>query len=416
MSTVSTIKREAQFLARERGFLGWMLVVVSLSSFAVWSGLTEVNYQHQTIERLLVADEQDRAAELAKQDDWGSAAYYSFHFTYAPPSDFAFAALGQRQALPWKHRLRMLALEGQIYEHDAGNPELALIGRFDFAFFAAFVLPLILIFLLHDLKARERVAGRFDLLNATSSDGSLWRWRAALKTSGVLVAGLLPLAVAGMLGGATAATLLTAMALVAVYVLFWALVCVWLAGWERTAPVILSTLVGVWILLGTVVPTGSRMIIDELVPIPSGADILMTQREAVNDAWDLPVAETIEPFVARHPEWTGYVHTGDGFDWPWYYAFQQVGDQKTEQLAALYQQGRLERDRLAGLVAIAAPPALLERLLQRLASTDMRAAVAYENRVRAFHGELRAFFYPMLFQQVPYDPQKLSDLPRYDAG
>ena len=33
-----------------------------------------------------------------------------------------------------KHRIRALALEGQIYERDTGNPVLALTGRFDFAF------------------------------------------------------------------------------------------------------------------------------------------------------------------------------------------------------------------------------------------------------------------------------------------
>ena len=67
-----------------------------------------------------------------------------------PPSALAFAARGVRDDLPWKHRIRMLALEGQIYETDAGNPELSRIGKLDFAFVAAFLLPLLLILLLHD--------------------------------------------------------------------------------------------------------------------------------------------------------------------------------------------------------------------------------------------------------------------------
>ena len=395
MRAAVILKREFGFLSRDRSVLMWMAVVFCLSSVAVWSGMSEIRHQQSTIERLLAADQQDRLAELSKQSDWGSAAYYSFHLTYLPPSDFAFAALGQRDVLPWKHRLRMLALEGQIYEHDAGNPELALVGRFDFAFFTAFVLPLILIFLLHDLKSTERVAGRFNLLNATvGSDTPLWWWRGAVVACCVLIACVLPLALGGMAGGTDLVTLFIAMAWVAVYVLFWSIVCVLFAGWERSGAVILSALVGVWIFFGTLLPTGSRMIIDQVVPMPSGADILMTQREAVNDAWDLPVNATMEPFVARHPEWQGFVYTGEGFNWPWYYAFQQVGDQKTEQLALAYRQGRLERDALAGWVSLLAPPALLERQLQRLAFTDLRSAIVYEDEVRSFHGELRAFFYP----------------------
>jgi ABC-2 type transport system permease protein len=33
----------------------------------------------------------------------------------------------------------------------------------------------------------------------------------------------------------------------------------------------------------------------------------MTQREAVNDAWDLPKAATMDAFVERHPQWAAYM-------------------------------------------------------------------------------------------------------------
>ena len=49
-----------------------------------------------------------------------------------------------------------------------------------------------------------------------------------------------------------------------------------------------------------VFPSISRPIIENLVSIPSGADIQMTQREAVNDAWDLPKEATMDAFVGRH--------------------------------------------------------------------------------------------------------------------
>ena len=392
------------------------MVVLFFSSFAVWSGLVEVRQQHESIAFLLDADQQHRSAEFSKQSDWGSAAYYSFHLTYDPPSDFAFAAMGQRDASSWKHRLRMLALEGQIYEHDPGNPELALIGRFDFAFFAAFVLPLILIFVLHDLQASERSAGRFDLLVASAGDaGSLWWRRALIRSVSILLATIVPLLLGAALSGTALSTVLGGVALVAAYVLFWTLVCLWFASWKRSAPVILASLIGLWILVSTVLPAGSRAIIDRVVPIPASSEILMTQREAVNDAWDLPVEATMRPFTERHPEWAGYTHTGDGFDWGWYYAFQQVGDQSAERLSEAYTTGRLERDRLAGLFAIVAPPALLERLLQQLAGTDTRSVLAYEDRVRNFHAELRAFYYPGLFGEDSFDPALQTNLPEFSV-
>jgi len=408
------LRREAAFVARDRAVRAWWLVVLGLSVLAVMAGLQEVRQQHATIARLAEADRADRLAVLAVQKDWGSAAYHGFHLTADPPSDFAFAALGRRDDLAWKHRVRMLALEGQIHERDAGHPVLALIGRFDFAFLAAFVLPLVLIMLLHDLHSAERVAGRHALLVATAGRASrLWPLRAGLRAGGVFIAAAVPLAVAAVVAGTPATTLAMACALLLVYLLAWTAACAGLAAWAQAGDVILAALVALWILLAVVVPAAGRIAIDRAVPLPSGADIMLTQREAVNDAWDLPKAATMAAFVQRHPQWAAQAHVERPFEWKWYYAFQQVGDQQAEALSQAYTDGRIARDRLAGRLAWVAPPVLLERRLQALAQTDLQASLAYEARVRAFHGALRHHHYPMLFHGQAFDPSDLAALPQF---
>lgn len=415
--TWSAVCRESALLARDRSVWAWWLVVLCLSVFAVSAGLVEVGHQRAAIARLLEADRADRVAVLKAQKDWGSAAYYSFHLTFDPPSDVAFAAQGRRDDVAWKHRVRMLALEGQIHERDAGHPEMALIGRFDFAFLAAFVLPLVLIVLLHDLRASERTAGRHDLLVATAGHSArLWPLRAGLRAGGVFVCATLPLLVAASLSGAAATTLLAVCALLLVYVLFWTGVCAAVAAWQQTGEVILATLVALWLLLGIIIPAAGRMAIDRAVPVPSGAAIIMTQREAVNDAWDLPKATTMAAFIERNPQWAAYTAVERPFEWKWYFAFQQVGDQKAQALSQAYTAGRVQRDRLAGWVAVIAPPVMLQRSLQALARTDLHASLAYEARVRAFHASLRDFFYPKLFRDEVFDPAKLEAMPRFSAG
>jgi ABC-2 type transport system permease protein len=409
-------RREAVFVARDRTVWAWWLVVLALAVLAVGAGLREVQQQRATIARLVAADTADRTAVQQGQKDWGGAAYYSFHLTWDAPSDFAFAALGRRDDTAWKHRVRMLALEGQIHERDAGHPVLALVGRFDFAFFAAFVLPLVLIVLLHDLQASERSAGRHDLLVATAGHpAALWRWRVAWRAVGVFGAAALPLGVAGALAGTPPATLLLAGAALAAYVAGWTVVCAALAAWRRPAEIILAALVALWLVCAVVVPAAGRLAIDCALPLPAGADIVMTQREAVNDAWDLPKATTMTAFVERHPQWAAHAQVERPFEWKWYYAFQQVGDQRAEALSSAYTAGRLTRDRWAGRLAWLAPPVLLERTLQSLAHTDLRAALAYEARVRAFHAELRAFYYPRLFRAEAFDGAELTGLPRFDG-
>ena len=412
----AAFRREAGFLARDRAVWAWWLVVLALSVLAVVAGLSEVQQQRTTITRLVEADRSDRSAVLQAQKDWGGAAYYSFHLTASPPSDFAFAALGRRDDDAWKHRVRMLALEGQIHERDAGHPVLALVGRFDFAFLAAFVLPLVLIVLLHDLRASERVAGRHDLLVATAGrGGGLWHLRAGLRAGGVFVAASLPLLAAGAWAGAALPTLLAASGVLAAYLLFWTVLAATLAAWRQTGEVILATAVALWLVLGVIIPAAGRMAIDRAVTMPSGADIIMTQREAVNDAWDLPKATTMAAFVERHPQWAAHSAVVRPFEWKWYFAFQQVGDQKAQALSEATIAGRRQRDRLAGLLAWLAPPVLLERLLQTLAGTDVQASLAYEAQVRAFHAALRNFYYSKLFLDLPFEPAALQGLPQFSA-
>jgi ABC-2 type transport system permease protein len=39
--------------------------------------------------------------------------------------------------------------------------------------------------------------------------------------------------------------------------------------------------------------------------------------------------------------------------------------------------------------------------------------MAYEERVRQFHGELRAYYYPKLFPDEPFDRSALAELPNF---
>lgn len=414
MSVPTVFLCELLFTSRDRTLWLWMALIVCLASVSIGFGLAEVNRQHVTLQKLTVADQQDRLAASQKFTDWGGAAYYSFHLTFDSPSDFAFAAMGQRDEQSWKHRIRMLALEGQIYERDAGNPSVALIGRFDFSFFAAFIFPLILIMLLYDVRASELTAGRYNLLEATVGQSNvLWTSRTGIRAGAAFLCLLIPLLFAGLFAGTSFKTLVLATLALFAFTLFWTTLCYVLSAWRKSSSVTLMSLLAIWLFTTVILPAGGKLMVDRLIPLPSGADILMLQRETVNDAWDLPREVTMDVFFERHPEWSDYKQIKGPFEWPWYYAFQQVGDQTTEALTTAYKDGRLKRDNLAAWVSLLAPSSLLERSLQSLAHTDLSASIHYENRVRAYHAKLRAFYYPKLFRNEPFDMSALDHIPRY---
>ena len=409
--------REIRFLSSDRAALLWLGIALLIAALSVVLGLREIASQRTDLNELIEIDRAEREVVTGQYRDWGNAAYYTFHLTYDPPSDFAFAALGQRDTSPWKHHIRALALEGQIYETDAENPDFALIGRFDFAFAANLLAPLLLILLLHDLRSAERTAGRFELLSATAAvRGSPWFARAVLRVGALMLCLIAPLWAGGLLAGTGASDLALASLVVVLHIAFWWGVCAVVDRFGRSSPVNLTVLIGAWLALAVIVPAAIKLSVDAAVPLPDGGDILLTQREAVNDAWDLPKSDTMEPFVERYPEWADYTEVSQTFEWKWYYAFQQVGDQTVEPLSLAYREGRIGRDRLAGMYAWLSPPALAERALQAVAGTNLAASLAYEQQVRDFHAALRNYYYPGLFRDEVFSDESLGQRPEFRAA
>ncbi|MEP4051081.1 MAG: DUF3526 domain-containing protein [Litorimonas sp.] len=397
--------RELRFMLRDKAVWVWLFLAFLFSVLAVTLGMNEISQQRTEIAELKQLDQVEREVVLSQQSDWGSAAYYTFHLTYDAPSDFAFAAIGQRDVSPWKHRIRMLALEGQIYETDANNPDFALIGRFDFAFVATLIAPLLVILLLFDLRSGEQAAGRLRLIEASAASvRRLWWGRAGLRVGALALALCLPLLVGSLLSGAAFTTLLACMVAVCVYLLFWMALTLWLTRATQTGAYNLTIMLGIWLFVCAFIPAGLTQVINKSVPLPDGGEIVLTQREAVNDAWDLPKEETYAPFLERHPDWADYTGwDSDAFEWKWYYAFQQVGDQTAEPLSVAYREGRQKRDALAGLVSLISPATLMQRKLERFAHTDMKSAMAYEKEVRNFHARLRSWYYPRMFKSEDFD-------------
>lgn len=411
---MTPLRAEVWLLRRDRAALFWLAVMALLSVIAVAGGLEEVAEQRATIERLQASDAAERTRVAKEQTDWGGLAYYSFHLTFDPPSDFAFAALGQRDVASWKHRIRLLALEGQIYETDADNPALALVGRLDFAFVASMLLPLFVFFLLHGIRSEERAAGRWRLLVATARQSApLWRRRALVRLVPLLACLLGPLVVGAAVESASIWIVALACLAIVAHALVWAWVTDQVSRRVETGAVALTVLVGIWMAVAVVIPAGTRTLIESALPVPQGANILLAQREAVNGAWDLPKAATMEPFLERHPELTPHSQVSRPFEWKWYYAFQQVGDQRVEQTSLAYRFARTRRDDLAGWCSSLSPPALVERSLQRLARTDPAASRAYEQTVRDFHAALRRYYYPKIFRQDPVDAALVAQRPEF---
>jgi len=408
---------ELRLILRARLALFALVLLPALSVAGITAGWAEVDRQRAAIAAIAKPQTDDTAAIAAwvdKTKDPGSAGYYSFHPTWDSPSPLAFAALGMRDVSPYILRVRALGLEAQIYDGDIFNPELALPGRFDFAFVLVFLTPLFVIALFHDLASGEREAGRARMLQAMPGSRRLWLRRGSLRFA-LLFLGLgLPFAIAATLSGAPAGATLIILVAVAAYLLFWIALTVLIArlGWSSVANA--ATLAACWLVLVLVLPTLANVMINRAIPVDQGAEIALAQREMVNRAWDIPREETMRRFYASHPDWADSPPLPPEFHYKWYFAFHQVGDESVAKQVHAYRAGLEARDRAARTLGWALPSVGMQALLSRLAQTDLKAQFAYQDRIRAFHQRLRIFYYGYLFHDRPFGKSDFERAPRFE--
>lgn len=410
-------KHELRLLLRARLSVIALALLALLSVAAVASGMAEVSRQRAAIAAIPAAQAEDIAAVADYVDrtkDAGSAAYYSFHPTWDAPSPLAFAALGMRDVSPYILRVRALGLEAQIYDGDTFNPELALPGRFDFAFVLVFLAPLFVIAMFHDLVSGEREAGRLRTLTALPRGGSeLMRRRTLLRLALLWTVLAVPFTLAAIVSGVGAGAIVLILAVMVAYLLFWIGLAALVGRLRWSSVANAATLAACWLVLVLVAPTLAHVAINRAVPVDQGAEIALAQRERVNHAWDIPREETMQRFYASHPRWAGSAPLGPEFHYKWYLAFHQNGDESVAPQVRAYRQGLERRDAAARALGWALPSVGVQALLTRLAETDLTAQLAYQDRIRDFHRRLREFYYAYLFTDRPFGKQDFARAPAF---
>ena len=413
---MTLLGHELRLLARQRLTVVALGLLAGLTIAAIAAGMTEVARQRAAIAAIPAAQAEDIGAVAAWIDvtkDAGSAAYYSFHPTWDTPAPLAFAALGMRDVSPHILRVRALGLEAQIWDGDTFNPELALPGRFDFAFVLVFLAPLFVIALFHDLRSGEREAGRERMLDALPGGRALWRRRTGLRLALLWSVLAVPFTVAAVIEGVSPGTILIVLSVTAAYLLFWIAVAALIDRLRLSSVANAATLAAGWLVLVLIVPTLANVAVNAALPVNQGAEIAMAQREAVNRAWDIPREETMRRFYARHPEWADSAPLGPAFHYKWYFAFHQNGDESVADRVRAYRAGLEKRDAAGRALGWVLPSVGVQALLTRLARTDLSAQLAYQDRIRAFHRELRTFYYGYLFRDRPFAKADFARAPRF---
>jgi ABC-2 type transport system permease protein len=385
---------------------------------ALWTGERRLARHHAEIAGLpahYAAQMAGIAKQFSPEGEAGYVAYYTFFPTLHPLAPLAGLAVGVRDIVPNVTWVRLLGLEGQLYEADLGNPALQALGNFDFAFVLCALAPLALLVLAHDALTRERESGRFPLLLAQGgSAGPLLAARVTIRT---LAVGLTCTLVFGLacarLHIPLTAEALGWLAATWSHLAAWAGLTAWIAAATRTPTASLAGALTLWIAQVVLLPALLNLSLATALPVREGLELTVRQRQESHAAWDKPRAETMEKFFVHNPDWSGTPPVTGRFAWKWYYAMQQTGDESVAAASAAYRENLRARQRITARLAWLAPAAYAQLLFSQRAGSDLDAHLAYLDRVRAFHAELRAYFYPMVFADRNLTPADYAAFPHF---
>ncbi len=181
------------------------------------------------------------------------------------------------------------------------------------------------------------------------------------------------------------------------YVLVWVAASAALSALKRSSGFTLLALFVLWVVWTVLGPSLVNATARVRFQLPEALELTVLQRQGFHSAWDEPLPDVMAAFYRSYPEWSTVPVPTNTYSNAWYYAMHQRGDDVARDAARRYRDGVLARERWIARASWLFPPAAFERLLTRVARTDLQAHIAYLDSVATYHEQLKRHFFPAIF-------------------
>jgi ABC-2 type transport system permease protein len=385
---------------------------------AIGHGRTVIGRQQAALDESarVQADEHRRVFRpLEPTANAGDQLYYLAYHTVRYPSAWAPLAIGQRDVHAFNLKIRLLALQGQLYDSDLGNPTLAALGQFDLAFVFAVLVPLLVVATTFNLHSAEVESGTWPLLRSQPvRPWAIFAFRCLLRVAPVWVAALALLGLAAVWADVPVdARWWTVAVAVLAYILLWAGTVLAVAWLRRSSDFNVLVLLGVWVAWTALGPALLNVAAAATFPLPEALELTVLQRQGTHGAWDEPLDTVMDAFYREYPEWQSVPVPRDRYSNAWYYAMQQRGDAAASDAARRYRQALEARDAWLARASWLCPPAALHRVLTRVSGTDLAGYLAYLDSVARYHEALKRHFLPVIFSDQTVADVDWTAVPRH---
>lgn len=368
-----------QFIRSGIAIAGISLLLLT-GIISLFIGKNYLEKQQQKIEATAAYQQQhiDRNVQYVNSE-MGLLLYY-LRFAYVNSIDpLNGLCIGQRDVNPAIQQVTIRNLEEKKYDSDLNNPASLVMGNLDFSFVLIYLFPLLIITFTYNLLSEEKEEGTWRLINIQSNAAKkvllqkLWIGF-AFVLGAVLLLYMLAIPILSIPVNASFLAMIAAGVL---YICFWFVLCAMVVGWQKNSATNAVSLLSIWLLLTIVAPAVINSLITTRYPVPEALATAVANREGYHGKWDKPKEETLAKFYAHYPQFQQHRLPAEDFNWLWYYAMQQMGDDDAAEHSTAMCNKLLLREKLSNTIGYFIPTLHTQLQYSLLAQSGLKNQVEF---------------------------------------
>lgn len=392
-----------QFLRTKTCLFGLIIILV-LGFVSIIIGKHFLNNQDKTILQIFEKQEEhiDRNVKI-HSDDIGLLLYYLKFSVVNKSKPIAALSIGQKDINPNIVSVKILTLEGQKYDTNLVNPIKLLYGNLDLSFLFIYIFPLLIIAFTYNLYSEEKELGVWKLICTTSKSKLKFLMTKFFVRVVLLLATLILFFILAIfvLRIPWDTSLYIFFIATLVYLLFWFALSFWIISLKKTSNFNALTLLFIWLVLVVLCPAVLNNYITTKYPVHEALTTIIKQRDEYHEKWDTGKRETVQKFYNQYPQFEKYGYPPEqGFNWLWYYAMQNLGDEESREEITSMQNKILLREKISRKWAQLIPSMHVQLVYNDIAGTNLTNHLNFLQYVNDFHEDTRLFFYPKIFSNI----------------
>ncbi|MBS7232135.1 DUF3526 domain-containing protein [Flavobacterium psychroterrae] len=367
--------------------------------------------QHNTITEAAVYQKEHIARNAAfHKDEIGLLLYYIKFSLVNKTLPINSLAIGQRDVNPSIQSVTIRGLEAQKYDAELNNPNNLLSGNIDFSFVLIYLFPLLIIAFSYNLVSEEKESGTWKIVATQTENTFLYILKLFyIRILSLILLLTIVLFVAVLfLNIPFDTSLLTFYGLSVLYILFWFSISFFIVSLQKNSNFNAVILLTIWLFLIIILPAIINTYVVNKYPIPEALELTVKQRNAYHEKWDMDKKITMDKFYNHYPQFKKYPLPEGEFNWLWYYAMQQAGDDDSSKQSQELENKLQQRNNASQLIAQFIPTLHTQIQLNEIAKSDLGNQLLFLKETKLFHEKMRLYFYPKIFDNAEVSKENWS--------